>query len=200
MQLPELLQPLARAMVAVERLFETANQPGIIIGGVAVCLCAEPRNTVDVDASILLAGSSESAILAATRSVGMESRIRDAEDFARKKNLFLLTHVDTGRDIDLSLAILPFEEDAIRMCRQVDLGGFQVHLPTVEHLAAMKAVAARPDDLADIRRLLRANPTLNRAKVLGWVTEFAEALEAPELVDQLKTIFTAVPGLRRRRR
>jgi hypothetical protein len=187
-------------MVAVEKLFETSGQPGIIIGGIAVCLSAEPRNTVDVDASILLAGSSEPAILAAARTVGMEPRITDAEEFARTKNLFLLTHVETGRDIDLSLAILPFEEDAIRTCHRVDLGEFEVHLPTVEHLTVMKAVAARPDDLADIRRVLRANPSLDRTKVRRWTSEFAEALEAPDLLDQLDAILRAYPRPRRRHR
>ena len=79
-------------------------------------------------------------------------------------------------------------------------GDFEVHLPTVEHLTVMKAVAARPDDLADIRRVLRANPGLDRTQVRRWTKEFAEALEAPDLLDQLDAILKACPQPRRRRR
>jgi hypothetical protein len=199
MKIPQPLQPLARALVAVESLFESSGQPGIIIGGVAICLCAEPRNTADIDASILLEGSSEAAILDSAHAVGLKPRIVNPITFARQNNIFLLTHTETGRDVDLSLAILPFEEDAIRTRRRVRLQGFEVHLPTVEHLAVMKAVAARANDLDDLRRLLRANPTLDRARVRRWVKLFATALDSPELLQQLQSIFKSVPSARRRR-
>jgi hypothetical protein len=64
----------------------------------------------------------------------------------------------------------------------------------------MKAVAARPDDLADIRRALRANPDLDRTRVRRWTKEFADALDAPDLLTQLDAILKANPRPRRRRR
>jgi hypothetical protein len=52
--------------------------------------------------------------------------------------------------------------------------------PLPENLIIMKAVAHRPQDLADIEAILVANLKLNLRRVRHWVREFAAALEMPE--------------------
>jgi plasmid stabilization system protein ParE len=54
----------------------------------------------------------------------------------------------------------------------------------------MKAVAHRPRDLDDIEAILAANPKLNLRRVRRWVREFAEALEMPEILTDLKTLLS----------
>lgn len=54
-----------------------------------------------------------------------------------------------------------------------------------EDIVVMKAFAHRPQDLADIDAIVRANPNLDRTYIEGHVREFAEALEMPELWDDI---------------
>ena len=52
----------------------------------------------------------------------------------------------------------------------------------------MKAVANRPQDLADIAALVDAYPELDRKKVRSWVREFSSILEMPEIFDQVDSL------------
>ena len=99
--------------------------------------------------------------------------------------MLLLRHEPSGIPIDLSLGALAFEENAVRRAVPTDAGGFFVPLARPEDLVVMKAVAHRPVDAADIDAILAAHPRIDRAFVLSTVREFAEAIEAPELLDDL---------------
>ncbi|MFZ5453111.1 MAG: hypothetical protein ACOZF2_14735 [Thermodesulfobacteriota bacterium] len=52
----------------------------------------------------------------------------------------------------------------------------------------MKAVAHRPQDLADIEAILAAHPKINTRRVRRWVREFAVALEIPEILTDLEAL------------
>lgn len=64
-----------------------------------------------------------------------------------------------------------------------------IPLPTPEDLIIMKAVAHRPQDLADIRALVAAHPGLDQERVSRHVREFAEVLEMPELWEDIAPLF-----------
>jgi hypothetical protein len=50
----------------------------------------------------------------------------------------------------------------------------------------MKAVASREQDLLDVDALLAAHPKLDRERIRRWVRVFADALDSPELYEQLQ--------------
>jgi hypothetical protein len=79
------------------------------------------------------------------------------------------------------LGILPFEQEAVQRSTLHDTGTFAIRLPTPEDLIIMKTVAHRPKDLLDIQALIETNPGLDRERIRFWVSQFAEALEMPEL-------------------
>ena len=54
-----------------------------------------------------------------------------------------------------------------------------------EDLIIFKAVAHRPKDLMDIQALIESHLDLDRERVRRWVREFAQALEMPELWDDI---------------
>jgi len=76
------------------------------------------------------------------------------------------------------------------------LPGITAQIASKEALVVMKAIAGRPKDLNDILELLKMNPDVDRKYVESTVTEFAEALEAPEILTVLKGLFGEVkaPG------
>jgi len=138
-----------------------ANVSGLIIGGVAASLLGRPRFTQDVGALILLEEDLWETFLTAGTRFGFTPRIADLAAFARKSCVFLLRHQPTGVDVDIALAGLPFEEEAIRQVKRYRIGKLTLPLPTPENLIIMKAVAHRPQDIADIRALVDANPRLD---------------------------------------
>jgi hypothetical protein len=120
---------------------------------------------------------------------GIEPRIADAAGFARKNRVFLLRHTLTATNIDISLGIMPFEQEVIeRSSIQEFDDSLQVRLPTPEDLIIMKAIAHRPKDLEDIRILSIKYTGLDFARIERWIKDFSEILETPELWGQIEKI------------
>jgi hypothetical protein len=162
--------------------------PGIIIGGIAASVLGRPRFTADVDVSVLVDESRWPEFLSGGEPHGFVPRLTEAIDFARRSRILLLRHDPTGINVDVALAALPFEREAIARGRSVSAGGFTLPLPTAEDLIIMKAVAHRPRDLADIEAIVDCNPHLDRRRILRWVRRFSDALEAPELLQDLQAL------------
>ena len=55
--------------------------------------------------------------------------------------------------MDIAIGQLPFEEELLRRFQVTTVGRLHVPLPTPEDLIVLKAVANRPQDLADIAEL-----------------------------------------------
>ena len=99
-------------------------------------------------------------------------------------------HRPTGIHIDIALAGLPFEEEAIRQVKPRRIGKLMLPLPTPENLIIMKAIAHRPQDMADIGALAEANPKLDRRRIHRWVEDFSRALDMPDILTDLKKILS----------
>jgi predicted nucleotidyltransferase len=175
------IAPFLAPLTAVQRLLGRFGDHGMIIGGVAASLLGRPRLTADVDAVILLSVDELPALIAAAQGEGLTTRQEDAEKFARRNRILLLRHLESGINVDLSLGVLPFEQEAVERSAVHRIGGLELRLPTVEDLIVFKAVAHRPQDLLDIQALVEANQELDRTRIRRWVREFAKVLDTPEL-------------------
>jgi hypothetical protein len=168
------------------RWWESQHAQGVVIGGLAASLLGRPRMTRDVDALVILPEDRWAAFLEAGSAFGFVPRGADALAFAREARALLVRHQPTGIDVDVALGCLPFEEEAVARATAVQVAGVSVPLPTPEDLVIMKAVAHRERDVGDIDGLLTAHPDLDVDRVRHWVRAFADALEAPELYDDLQ--------------
>jgi nucleotidyltransferase DUF2204 len=179
-----------RALRALVGWLERERIPHVVIGGIAVGALGRPRATRDVDAIVLLADRSWESFEKDARRSGFPPRIEEAVAFARGSRVFLLRHTATGVDVDVSVGALPFEEEAILRARRVAFAGGEIPFATPEDLIIMKIVASRPQDLADIDVLARANPDVDLDRVRRYTRAFAEVLEVPELVDVLERLLS----------
>lgn len=103
MKLQKEIEPFRAAIEAVQRLLAKFDNRGVIIGGIAVGFLGRPRLTEDVDAMFLLSIQHISQFLEAAKEENIQSRISDAEEFARKNRVLLLQHSPTETNIDISL-------------------------------------------------------------------------------------------------
>ena len=191
MKLDKNLEPFRAAIEALHRLLEKYNERGVIIGGIAVGLLGKPRYTADVDAMFLLSTQEIPQFLELARMEEIVPRIKDAEGFARNTRVLLLQHAPTEIEIDISLGVLPFEEEMVERGSVKSFAKLSARLPTPEDLIIMKAIAHRPKDLEDIRTIVDNNPNLDHARIEHWVKSFAEILEMPDLWEQIEAILKA---------
>lgn len=168
------------------RWWRAQRTRGIVIGGLAVSLLGRPRVTRDVDGLVLLEGPRWAGFLNAGARQGFEARIPDALSFAADSRVLLLRHQSTGIDIDVSLGCLAFEYEAVARARTMRISGLNIPLPTPEDLIIMKAVAHRERDLHDIDSLLAVQPRVDSRRILRWLREFADALESPEIYEDIQ--------------
>jgi hypothetical protein len=188
MTLPEEMQIFLAPLAALQGLLEHFGHRGVIIGGIASSLLGKARLTADLDALLLLPTEDIPDILEAAEQFGIYPRIEDAGGFGRKHRVLLLRHRQSATNIDISLGMLPFEEEAVERSRKTAVGKILVQLPSPEDLIIMKAVAHRPKDMLDIQGIAESQPHLDRERIAFWVRQFAEALNMPELWDDVEKI------------
>src|SRR5262249_39341107 len=112
----EALETSLRDFVAWLR---TSRTPGIIIGGVAASLLGRPRVTRDLDALVILEPEAWPEFLAKGKEHGFAPRISDAIAFAGRSRMLLLIHEPSQIAVDVSMGLLPFEEQAVTGARPV---------------------------------------------------------------------------------
>lgn len=184
MTLPD-IAPLQPPLSAVQQLLERFDNQGVIIGGVAVSLLGAPRLTADVDVVILLSVHRLPDLLRAAAELGLVPRIAEAEQFARRNRVVLLQHEASGINVDISLGMLPFEDEVVARSSAHRVGDLELRLPTPEDLIILKAVAHRPKDMLDIAEIIKSHPHLDRMRVERWVRDFSVALEAPQIWEDV---------------
>lgn len=186
MNQPEGIEPFLEPLESLQRLLSRFNERGVIIGGAAVSILGKARYTEDIDAMFLLSIKDIPQLLKAASEEGIEPRIDNAAEFARISRVVLLKHVISNTNIDLSLGVLPFEQEMVErsVVHQVD-AALQLRLPTPEDLIILKAIAHRPKDMEDIRILADKYQNLDVARIEKWVKQFAEVLEMPSLWDDI---------------
>jgi hypothetical protein len=165
----------------------------MLIGGVAVIARGVRRLTDDVDATVWATKLDVDALQRRLKKYGISPRIPDAAAFARQNQVLLLRHDASGTDIDLSFAMLAFENEALDRADSLTIGGRRIRVASAEDLVVYKSIAARERDLSDVERLLEIHgESIDLSRVRRTVEELAGLLERPELVAGLERIVRAV--------
>ncbi|MDD2901682.1 MAG: nucleotidyltransferase [Syntrophales bacterium] len=187
---PTDLAPLLLVLRDLMAWLKAGKVPGVVIGGLAASLMGRPRLTRDVDMLVLVDQGQWPEFIAAGAKHGFIPRRDDALAFAKETQVLLVRHQESGIDVDIVFGALPFEKEAIARATWMELGNVQAPLPLPEDLIIMKAVAHRPQDLADIEGILAVHPKLNLRRVRRWVSEFSSALEMPEVLNDLEALLS----------
>jgi predicted nucleotidyltransferase len=177
------------AIRATRNMLDALGVPWMLIGGVAVIAQGVPRLTADIDVTLRGAGTDPARVVDSARVQRITPRIERAIELARERHVLLLLHEPSGVPIDVSLAWLPFEEEALAAAEARDYAGVPVRVARAEDLVVYKLVAARPRDLDDAEKLLFLHgASLDVRRLRDLVGEFARALEDPERPKMLETL------------
>jgi predicted nucleotidyltransferase len=189
MNQPDHLEPLLEPLEALQRLLSRFGDRGVIIGGTAVSMLGRARFTEDVDAMFLLSIQDIPRLLETAKEEGIEPRVENAAEFARKSRVMLMKHVPSETHIDISLGIMPFEQEMVQrsVVHYIDKA-LQIRLPTPEDLIIMKAIAHRPKDMEDIRTIAEKYPNMDVGRIEEWVRAFGDILETPDLWGTIESM------------
>jgi hypothetical protein len=189
--------PLVSALAALQRALDESGGPSMITGGLAVTLLGAPRFTQDIDVTLSGSTADQAALLLVLARHGIVPRAGHSDELARTSQVYLLEHHDSRVPIDLSLAWLPFEEEALRRATVVEIGHVAVRVASPSDLVVYKAVAARPRDLDDIEQLLAIHwDHLDFSRVRQYLAAFDEVLEDQSRLDLFDRIASRVHSAR----
>jgi len=163
--------------------------PYMVIGGLANAVWGVPRATVDIDITVVLDLGKIEALLAEL-APQYQARSSRPTELAKETHVLPLRHAG-GTQVDLILAMLPFEEEAVGRAVIVGVGGVPVRFCTAEDLVLLKIVSERERDLADVEALLRRRRTeIDRSYLDPRVHELATLLMRPELERRYLDLLT----------
>ncbi len=158
-----------------------------LIGGLAVQQWGEPRTTLDADFTLLTGWGEEEPYVKALLE-RFESRISDAHDFALAQRVLLL-RASNGRDVDVALGALPFEESMMERAVSVSLSsGFNIPCCTPEDLFIMKAFAGRPRDWTDAESIVSRQHSLDEDHILDQLDTLSALRDDTETPTRARTI------------
>lgn len=156
-----------------------------LIGGIALQRWGEPRETIDVDVTLLSGFGDEEAVVRTLLS-WYRPRIADPLAFALANRVVLL-EAASGVGIDIALGGLPFEELAVARATPYQFApGISLMTASAEDLLVMKAFAARPKDWIDVEGIvIRQSGRLDWTAILGQLEPLVELKGEPEILARL---------------
>jgi hypothetical protein len=183
------VNPLFDAAREIERFCRARGWQCCVIGGLAVQRWGDPRQTRDVDLTLLTGLGSEARYVDPLLA-GYKSRIPDARAFALQHRV-VLVETSAGIPLDISLAALPFEARVIGRASLFELeAGHSVTTCSAEDLIVLKAFADRPQDWLDIEGIVvRQRPRLDETLIFDELGPLLELKEDPDPEAKLHAIF-----------
>ncbi len=183
--------PLEEALRALVAGLKASSRPSMIIGGIAVIARGVMRLTRDIDATVAGDGTDLNALLGVLRRHGIVPRVEDVVRFAERSHVLLLRHASSGIDVDLSVAWLPFELDAIAASEVILIHGARVRVARAEDLVIYKIAAWRPQDQQDVERLVALHgERMDLERVHAFARDLAVMLDDPPRVEEVEKVLT----------
>lgn len=175
-----------RAALELQTICEAHRWRFCIIGGLALQRWGEPRETVDVDMTLLTGFGGEAAFIEVLLA-HFDPRIENAAEFALTARVLLL-RAKSGVGLDIALGGLPFEESAISRSSLFSFpGDALLRTCSAEDLIVMKAFAARAKDWLDVEGVIaRQTGKLDWRYIRAQLEPLSELKSAPELLEGLE--------------
>ena len=126
----------------------------MIVGGIAVIARGVPRLTVDIDATVWGEELSLPRLFSVLEAHDIEPRSSEHREHAQQQGVLLLRHRPTETPMEIFLAWLPFEREAIARATPVQFGDTEILTAQPADLIVYKFVAWRERDKDDIDKLL----------------------------------------------
>ena len=176
---------LIKALSTITSWMERMNISYMVFGGIANSIYGNPRQTFDVDIKFSLESKDKlEQFVEELKSIAILLPDEPIQ-FIKETNVIPI-EIDEVR-VDLVVADLPFEIEAIQRSRYVDFSNTKIKVCLPEDLIIQKAVSTREKDWFDIRTIIE-----NQSDKMDWnyllkhCKDLSNFLSKPEIYNQIK--------------
>jgi len=169
------------------QVFNSNNIPYMIIGGQAVLLYGEPRLTRDIDVTLGIGIDKLPQMLELLKKLKLRPLTEDPQKFVKETWVLPSQDEKTKIRVDFIFSFTPFEREAIRRAKLVEIGKTKVKFASVEDVVIHKIFAGRPRDLEDVRNILAKNPQIDNSYIKKWLKEFNQLSTDKDLLEIYKS-------------
>jgi hypothetical protein len=165
-----------------------------VIGGLAVQRWGEPRQTRDVDLTLLTGLGGEEHFIDPLLAA-YAPRLPDARQLALDRRV-LLVETASGIPLDISLGGLPYEARVVERSTAWEVEpGVTLTTCSAEDLLVLKAFASRAQDWLDVEGVIvRQGQRLDRQRALAELRPLLELKEDHETEPRLLDLLSKHPG------
>ena len=149
------------------------------------------RYTQDVDIKVLVPDVNYTAVRTA-----LHIAFTEAARLKAPPNPLIVAVMIGDVIVDFLLALPGYEELIIERAVSCDMGGWSAWICSAEDLIIQKVIAGRRKDWSDVEALLIEQwGSLDESYIEGWLAQFAEALEQPEMLADYMNLMGEVKRL-----
>ncbi|MFN8587344.1 MAG: nucleotidyltransferase [Candidatus Eisenbacteria bacterium] len=161
----------------------------MVIGGFANLHWGRARFTQDLDVTVAVTEDALAGLMNAL-APAFRSLVKDPVAFARETALVPLES-HTGIPIDMVLARLALEHEAIARAITIEVGDAAVQFATPEDLILHKIISERPRDREDIEGIVRRQRgKLELDYLRPRIRALSDALERPTMVAEFERLIS----------
>jgi hypothetical protein len=184
---PPQMENLISAILTFQELFEKANLPSAVIGGLAVSVWGEPRLTRDVDVKVLAWRDERARVL---QILSRYTPLNADPDAAFQCNGLAFFQTPDGVRIDVMLTDTLFDETVIGRAKMIEIQpGQRIRVCSAEDLIIYKMVSVRAKDRLDVETIVqRQGDKLDDRYVENWLTQFEQALDDSTLMAEYRRL------------
>lgn len=191
----EIVQNQLEGVSRLQTFLRNAEIQSLVIGGLAVAVWGDPRATKDADLKVLLTREQAAQLLAAipaAYTIELPNGFSDPKTALQQLG-FIFTHDDKGTRIDLLLADLAFDQQAIERGREIEpLPGIRITICSPEDLIIYKLISTRAYDHEDARKVIaRQGKSLDHNYIEDLLRQFEIALDDSTLVQLFQRMILA---------
>lgn len=175
---------------SIQRIIDFLNErkiPYMLIGGLTLSIWGETRVTHDADFKVSI-----DMPLADFRKLALEHFPERPMNIPAHMKSQHIVHIWASPDVavDILVSIFDYEREAIKRAVDADVMGVTTRICTAEDFIIHKAIANRKKDWLDVEPILiRQRGKLDLKYIRNWLTQFAEALESPEMLEHFDKLY-----------
>jgi len=122
----------------IARILKKNNIPYMVIGGQAVIIYGEPRQTKDIDVTLGIDTDRYDVMHTAVKALELEILPDDIEQFIQQTRVLPTLDPKSGIRVDFIFSFSPYERQAIRRAHEKDVQEEPVRFATVEDVIIHK--------------------------------------------------------------
>lgn len=182
-----LTTPLRKAIQALEDI----GHRYAVIDGIALSQWGVVRVTQDIDLKVLVSNLDYAGV----RTLLTRAFPQAARQNAPQNPFIVAVEIDAVI-VDFLLTAPGYEEQIIARAVRRNLNGFSIWVCSAEDLIIQIVIAGRGKDWPDVEALLiEQHGKLDEAYIENWLSQFAEALDKPEMLTEYRRLNDKVKAL-----